>query len=128
MDVTPNYLHQILSGYCADPFANFRPLFKAILRRATPSAGRAIYDDLRSLYLAEMQRRGTGVFAPDAGSLPRCHKETFEAIQARIQHRPPKEQLREIDEAIEEWRAARFRVLERMNDRGGAAEDEARFS
>lgn len=126
MDVSANYLHQILSGYCADPYANFRPLFKAVLRRNT-QAGRAIYDDLHTLYMREMMRRGAYQFAPDAGSLPRVHKEVAEAVQAQLEGKNNDQQAKEIREAIEQLQAMLFKVYERMADPDGATETAVMF-
>jgi transcriptional regulator with XRE-family HTH domain len=104
LGVSDKYLYGILSGYNSDPFANFRPLFRAALR-VDLAAGRAWFDDLRALYLAECLRRTSGPLAPDAGSAAGIHKESSEAVNAALENRPVAEQRRELIEAIERFHA-----------------------
>lgn len=121
LNKSDKYLYAILAGTESDPFAYFRPLFKAVCRVMLVRA-KIWLDDLNAIYLAEeyRQRPATHSFR---GVPTECRKECREAVDASMDGKSREVQIKEHHDCVEAHKA-RIAVL---TDPDGQAEDESTF-
>lgn len=112
MDVSDKFLYGILAEANSDPFANFKPLFRAVCRTDV-SAAAPFMHALQAIYHAEQQRQCGALVTQDAGSTLRVHRELTDVIDAALAAKPIPDQLREIEEAIDELKSRAYRLQER---------------